>query len=147
VSKKGPQAVIVIDTREQLPYRFKEKPVIFASLKAGDYSLKGFEDEIAIERKQLNDLFSSLGKERERFMKEMERLSSYTVKALIIEGNMKDVVSPVKSYSRLHPSSIVGSLVKLIVMGIPVIFAGGRRMGEELTQRILTKFLEVRRNG
>ncbi|MBI2471487.1 MAG: hypothetical protein HYV59_09635 [Planctomycetes bacterium] len=40
------------------------------------YSLKGFECQIAIKRKNLQDLLSSLGVDRKRFMDEVQRLKT-----------------------------------------------------------------------
>jgi len=42
---------IITDTREQAPYTFNRYPVevISGTLTAGDYSLPGFTDEVAIE--------------------------------------------------------------------------------------------------
>ena len=46
---------IIIDTREQNPYTFEKYNVTIerAVLPVGDYSLPGFEDHVAIERKHL----------------------------------------------------------------------------------------------
>lgn len=59
---------IVIDTREQTPYGFAKYDAepIRAALPTGDYSLPGFEDRVAIERKSLDDLVGCLkGDKRE----------------------------------------------------------------------------------
>lgn len=49
---------ILIDTREQQPFSFTRYEVATepATLPVGDYSLPGFEDWAAIERKSLEDL-------------------------------------------------------------------------------------------
>jgi DNA excision repair protein ERCC-4 len=53
---------LIIDTREQLPYAFQgyEVEIENENLSVGDYSLPGFEDRAAIERKTLNDLIDAL---------------------------------------------------------------------------------------
>jgi len=51
--------IIVVDTREQRAYTFPESRVggvVQAALPAGDYSVQGFETQIAIERKSLSDV-------------------------------------------------------------------------------------------
>ena len=61
---------ILIDTREQAPFTFQgyEVDPEPATLPCGDYSLPGFEDRAAVERKKLNDLVGCLvGKDRDRF--------------------------------------------------------------------------------
>ena len=67
------EPVIVVDTREQKPYRFTRCQV--KTLPTGDYSLVGLEDCIAIERKSAADLAGSLGAGRTRFRRELERLA------------------------------------------------------------------------
>lgn len=62
---------ILIDTREQYPYQFTDKPhfagiqLEAAALQSGDYSLAGLTDRIAIERKELADIVQCLGKDRD----------------------------------------------------------------------------------
>jgi ERCC4-type nuclease len=71
---------ILIDTREQEPYTFTgyEAATETATLPRGDYSLPGFQDRAAIERKSLNDLIGCLmGKDRERFERELARGRHY----------------------------------------------------------------------
>jgi len=59
---------ILIDTREQQPYDF-DTPFEMGTIPIGDYSIRGLENHIAIERKELNDLISCLTTGRERFEK------------------------------------------------------------------------------
>ena len=53
---------ILIDTREQAPFTFQGYDVDPepATLPVGDYSLVGFEDRAAVERKSLDDLVGCL---------------------------------------------------------------------------------------
>ena len=55
---------MVIDTREKRPYSFPRSVV--RGLPAGDYSIDGFEDRVAVERKTHADMYGSLGARRER---------------------------------------------------------------------------------
>ncbi|RPH47035.1 MAG: hypothetical protein EHM91_06585, partial [Planctomycetota bacterium] len=67
---------IVVDTREQRPYRFDPQFVVVTrrALPAGDYSIAGHETAVAIERKSLGDFVTSVIHERERFERELARL-------------------------------------------------------------------------
>ena len=82
---------IVIDTREQLPYRFDNLgvivPTLTAALHSGDYSILGFEDRIAIERKSLTDLYGSCTRGRDRFEREIQRLEELEEEALCLDLN------------------------------------------------------------
>lgn len=75
-TKLIPLPTFIVDTREQLPYTFDGFKNLIAdtknpALKTGDYSVTGFEDCIALERKTLADIVGSLMNGRERFLKEM----------------------------------------------------------------------------
>lgn len=117
---------IIVDTREQTPWAFSE-PTIRATLKTGDYSAQGLEDVVAIERKSLPDLVSSLTWGRQRFMREVERLKTFERRAIIVEGTFDDLTS--KDYrGNATPQSLVASVLAIAVdHGVPVIFAGNPR--------------------
>lgn len=80
---------IIIDSREQTPFIFKGYDVTqeTAALPVGDYSLPGFEDRAAIERKALEDLISCLmGSNRERFERELARGRPLDLFVVVVEG-------------------------------------------------------------
>lgn len=61
---------IIVDDREKRPYRFENivrgnQKICFRTerkrLQTGDYTLKHYENKIAVERKSLSDLYSTLG--------------------------------------------------------------------------------------
>lgn len=134
--------VIVIDTRERWPYPFKGHLTIRNTLPYGDYSIQGFENQITIERKTLNDLLVCFGKERNRFMAEMEGLARYKTKALIVESTYNSVLHH-RQFSKLHRNSAKGSVAKLIAdYCIPVLFVGSRAFGEELILSIFKQAME-----
>jgi ERCC4-type nuclease len=97
---------IIVDSREQSPYSFKGfkcdaakkgRPLLVctevAGLKSGDYSLKGFEDRIAVERKSLQDFYGTLGQGRERFERELVRLSVMDFAAVVVEADWPTILS------------------------------------------------------
>lgn len=99
---------VVIDTREQLPWQFDglytdmsarggRRPLVVekavATLRQGDYSIRGFENQVAIERKSLPDLFGTLGRGRDRFARELERLAALDRAAVVIESGL-DGITP-----------------------------------------------------
>jgi len=130
---------IVIDTREQNPWEFS-LPVIRACLASGDYSLTGFESEISIERKSLGDLVQSLTWERQRFERELARLSEYQRACVIVEGSLSDVHAQ-KYRSQAHPSAVVGSTVALFLdYNVPFFFCSTRLLASDYCERILMKF-------
>jgi len=52
--------IILIDTREKLPFQFgRDLKTVRTKLEVGDYSLKGLEHAVAVERKSLDDFIHS----------------------------------------------------------------------------------------
>jgi hypothetical protein len=65
---------LVVDTREKEPYEFPGiDSVVRKPLNVGDYTHEGYEDVYAVERKTLDDLARSLGRDRTRFKNEILR--------------------------------------------------------------------------
>lgn len=96
---------IVVDTREQAPYHFlgltdeKNRPMVVplvtdVALVTGDYTICGMEERIAIERKSVSDFRGSVTAERDRFQREMERLSQMQFAAVVIEGGWDELMQP-----------------------------------------------------
>ena len=81
------EKTILIDTREQQPFNFGQIPVFVKTLKTGDYSILGFENEISIERKSIPDLVQTLTRGHQRFKKEIQRSMQMNYFAILIEGS------------------------------------------------------------
>lgn len=56
------------------------------TLDTGDNSLAGPEDKAAIERRSLSDFVACLGRERERFVRELPGAAALDVFVVVIEG-------------------------------------------------------------
>lgn len=83
--------LIVVDSREQCPFPFTheryEAKTKQGALTVGDYSLAGLEDKVAVERKSLPDLVACLGRERERFERELMRGAALDAFAVVVEAD------------------------------------------------------------
>jgi DNA excision repair protein ERCC-4 len=142
-----PGFVIIIDTKEQErgnPY-FKNLPCAMRqNLKTGDYSIKGFEDKITIERKRPDDLLGCMGKERGRFTRELERMAPMFFKAIVIEGSERDLFTSI--YSDMKPQSIRVTLISYEVKyGVHIYYARNREFAERwVYDRLYYFFIRVR---
>jgi ERCC4-type nuclease len=137
---------LIVDTREQ-DTLFDDIPwVINQSLKTGDYSVKGFEKYITIERKNLSDLYGSLGIDRVRFMKVVERMKGYPWKGLVIEGTEDQVLAP-QEYSDMSPNSVYHSLCSMELGQIHLYFAKNRDRARWWVLSRLTRFYRHMREG
>lgn len=161
---------VVIDTREQAPFRFqtfisdsKHKvrisrnpdvyklrplyiPTEVSTLKTGDYSIQGFESEICVERKSLSDLYGTLGGGRDRFIRELERMSQMTVAAVVIEANCDYALQNPPRNSKLAPKSVFRS-INAWEQDFPHIhfhWMGGKGLAEHKCFRILERFWNKR---
>lgn len=82
------EIVILIDTREKNPLDFSMHGIEqeMCVLKTGDYTVKGMEDKIVIERKASTaELQSCIGKHRKRFNKELARMKDIPYKYIVCE--------------------------------------------------------------
>jgi len=141
VELKPAQLTVVIDTREQLPWSFPMSTTT-GTLEAGDYSISGCENLIAVERKSLDDLVGCCGRERERFQRELNRLRGYQSKAVIVEAGWRDLEAG-EWRSQVSSKSVVASVLSWMTDGIPFILAGDRKQAEVYAARFL--FLAARK--
>ena len=138
---------IVIDSREQLPFAFSGKffedvTTEAGSLTTGDYSLAGLTDLVAVERKSLDDLAQCLGRERDRFERELVRARGLDAFAVVIEGSFEDLAHG-KYRSKLNPHSACQSVLSFSArLGITFIFAGSRAGAEYAAAGFLRQYLK-----
>ncbi len=133
--------VIIIDTREQEPYEFDPETVDVKrqALTAGDYSLEGFEDLVTIERKSLPDYVQSVIKQRDRFMKEVNKLSEIPHSCIVVEGDLSDIMGR-RYRSGAHPNSVLGATLSLLIdYNIPVCFCSDRQLAKTFTEMFLKR--------
>jgi DNA excision repair protein ERCC-4 len=126
----------IIDSREQLPFDLSPLKSKIDTLDAGDYSVRGLENQIAVERKSLADLVGCCGVERERFERELQRLLSYATRAVVVEASWADLERG-EWRSKLTPQSATGSVLSWIGSGVPFLFASSREAAQRATSRLL----------
>lgn len=136
---------VIVDTREQLPLEFKGVATIRRGLKTGDYSIEGYETRVAIERKSLSDLLGSITTNRERFNACMERLVLFESKAILVEATPSELERG-HWIPKVSPNSVIGTLFKWKMRGIPVIYAANHEKASHYALWFLRLFYE-RRNG
>ena len=125
----------VIDTREQLPLDLAPLATATATLDTGDYSLRGLEGLVRVERKSLPDLVSCVGPERERFSRELVRLRGFPHRLLVVEATWENIED--HGYrSKTTPASVIGSLLAWMSDGIPVAMAGDHGRAGRFVSRI-----------
>jgi DNA excision repair protein ERCC-4 len=149
--------VVVIDTREQSPYSFAGLKADASdgggeliittrrgTLRSGDYSVRGHERRVAVERKSLADLYGTLGSGRDRFERELQRLAGYHYAAVVVEAEWSEILTAPPPRSKLNPKTIFRSVLAW-QQRYPAVhwwMVAGRAMGEVTTFRILERFVK-----
>ena len=135
---KQEPVTIICDTREQAPYAFEHMEI--GTLHIGDYSVKGFENEVAIERKTKSDAYGTIGQGRDRFIRELERMAKMRYAAIVVETSLPDFLIP-PDHSSLNPKSAIGSLLSWSVKyNLPIFFCGDRNHAQAVTLKLLQFF-------
>lgn len=133
---------IVIDTREQTPLVFPAEEAVteLGTLKFGDYSLAGMTDWIAIERKSLPDLVGCVGRERDRFEKEVIALRGFMYKAVVVEADLPKIEAG-KWRGDILPQHVLGTIASWrIKYKIDFIYANSPELASREVLRLLRKF-------
>lgn len=134
--KASVRPTILIDAREQTPWAFT-LPTEAATLDAGDYSIKRLDRVVAVERKTLPDLLACVGRERDRFKRELQRLRAYRFRAVIVEASMEQIEAG-KWRGRMKPASVLGSLAAWQAQyELPIMLAGDERKAAVYAERYL----------
>ncbi len=138
---------VVVDSREQAPYDFAGAScyagttVEQGSLSTGDYAPKGLEHLCAVERKSLPDFVACLGRERDRFVRELERGRGLECFAVVVEGDFASLAH--HDYrGQLDAHSACQSVASFVArLKVPVLFAGSRAGGQYAVWSILRQYL------
>ena len=120
-------------------------PSEWAHLPTGDYTIRGLEKLILIERKSKEDLFGTLGNQerRERFRREHQRLSHVDFGAVVIEADMAEILTEPPERSELNPKTVFRTFCAWTQRyGVHWIFASDRQLAEIVTFRLLQKYWE-----
>ena len=148
---------ICIDTREQDPlfketndyveykkYRFNIKK---KALRTGDYSIEGLENIIVIERKRKDEIFGNLGADRERLIREMERMQTIRFPIMVLETSLADIMKG-SDVSLVHPNNVVSTLISFMFKyRTQILFADNKEAAKMMTFYLLAKFYTYLREG
>jgi len=133
---------VVADTREQAPWFMLDADrypaVETGTLRTGDYSVRGMEGQLCIERKSLADLYSTATWGRERFERELARMAGMRWACIVVEADWPGLWRKEGIRSNATPQSIVGSLLAWQVRyGVHVQCPGPRKIAEAWAWRAL----------
>ena len=133
---KPENVVALIDSREQLQLDLSPLRTEQATLPTGDYSLKGLEHVVAIERKSLDDLLGVTGRDISRFDREVQRLLAYPVRVLLVEATWAQIELG-QWWGKITPEQVIGSLLGWTAAGLSVHLCGDHQRAGKHAARLL----------
>ena len=139
---RAPRGVVLVDTREQMPFDFSRFAAWFSgvekrALGLGDYSVAGLEGACVVERKDLADLNHSFTVDRCVFVDRLRRMSSYRHRLLVVTAALSQIKSPYL-HSRTNPNRIVQSLIAVLAgLNVPFVTTETHELGEEIVASFL----------
>ena len=127
-----------------MPFSFQgyEVETEVVGLPVGDYSLPGFTDRVAVERKELGDLIACLmDGNRDRFERELAKARHYDLFAVVVEAPLS-AVSQGRFKSEMKAHAALQSIITFQVRyRVPFVWAGNRAGAEYCTFWFLSKYL------
>jgi ERCC4-type nuclease len=151
--------VILIDTREKTPFLFQglrtdahdgARPLavrtVTRGLPTGDYSVEGYDGQVAVERKSLADFYGTIGQGRERFLRELDRLNAMEYALVVVEANWQEILTEQPRFTKLPPKVVFRSVLAWQQQFPRVHWwaVGARRLAEVVTLRALERFWKTR---
>ena len=133
---KPENVVAICDTREQTPLDLSPLRTEQASLPTGDYTVRGLEHVVCIERKSLDDLLGVVGRDRPRFEREVQRLLSYPCRVLLVEATWAQIEMG-QWRGKITPEQVIGSLLGWQAMGLSIHMAGDHERAGRHAARLL----------
>lgn len=148
--------LIIRDTREKDGWDFPESNscagMIIKKLDTGDYSLKGYEDMICIERKKSSgEIANNIS--QMRFKKELERMRNFKYRFIVCEFPFKDLKQfplnsgiPERALSSLRISNnyLMRFISEIqILYGINVVFADNKETAVHAVYNIFKRITEI----
>lgn len=142
---------IIIDTREQIPWEFGFHNTAKKKLDTGDYTIEGFENILAIERKKsVSEIATNLSESR--FSDVLDRLSKIKHSYMVFEFSLEEVYSfpvgsdiPKKLWDKLRISGnyIIKRLIEIqLKYNIQVVFCGDSDNAEKFSVSLMKRIYE-----
>ncbi len=140
---------LIRDTREQTGL-FTKPPkgliIVRDTLHIGDYSIRGFETFISVERKNIDDLWTSVTVDADAFKEKMIKLAQYERKYLLVDGLESEYLSN-RPERKIHPNQIRQALASIEgYIGVPVHQSESIESSERWMIDVFIRFYKFKRN-
>jgi hypothetical protein len=132
-----PAIDLLVDTNEKLPYDFhglvRIAGTIRQTLPAGDYAIAEAPDLWCVERKRVEELYTTVSNpsDRLRFLQDLEGLLAFPHRCLVVEGTIQQSIAGGR-LGQYHKNALIDFLDALKARyGVQVIQADTREEAEE----------------
>jgi dsDNA-binding SOS-regulon protein len=151
------QYEVIRDTRERQGWYFPKKDrcagMIDKGLKTGDYTLRGYEDIVCIERKASpEELALNLGKHKDRFVRELERMKDIEHRYIVCEFSLDELLNfpensrmpeEKKKGLRITGRYMIRCLIEFgIKYNVHVLYCGTKVNAFKVTESIFKRMVE-----
>lgn len=146
----------LIDTREQVPfpiwdmldwegYEIGKERVKRGTIKTGDYSIVGLEDQIAVERKSFDDFFGSITFGRDRLLAEIDRAEKLRFFGFVIEAPLERIIQGHPRHHRFPGSTAVRTILSWQVRypWVHWFYCANRDQAGLITVRLLERYAMI----
>ena len=141
--------VLIRDTREQTGLFIKPPKgliIVRDTLGIGDYSIRGFETIIAVERKNIDDLWTSVTVNADEFKDKMIKLAQFERKYLLIDGLESEYLSN-RPDRKIHPNQVRQALASIEgYIGVPIHQSESIESSERWMIDVFIRFYKLKRN-
>lgn len=142
---------IIVDTREQIPWEFGYHDTAKRKLDTGDYSIQGYENILAIERKRsVSELSTNLSEKR--FKDVLTRLSKIKHPYMVFEFSLDEVYQfpvgsdiPKRLWDKLKITGnyIIKRLIEIqLEYGIQIVFCDDPDNAEKFVVSLMKRIYE-----
>lgn len=134
---------IVIDSREKEGYSFS-CPTVRKKLDAGDYSVDGHEQQVAVERKSLQDFVHTVIHDFDRFAIELAKLAALRCACVVVEADLDDVMRGLAGdkLRSVAPRAVLGAALHIAIRHhVPIYWCGSRQTACAFTDGFLRTFV------
>ena len=147
---RGISGTIIVDTREQTPFKLKTTTVS-KKLEFGDYAIEGRETILSVERKSLQDLISSFVTQIERVEKEIIRAKDAGAYLIVLcEESLNtamnyNFIPYLNRYTKIPPEVLFYNIRDLIQKydNLQFVFVDGRVAASVMLERILSSDIKA----
>jgi hypothetical protein len=148
--KDRPVQTYVTDSREQKVYTFSDVirkdelsygGELRYALDCGDYGIELNATLLPcrVERKQIADFFNCCGHERDRFLRELEKLARYK-SYLLIEATPEQVRAGIERSQVSGEAAFASALCFSVRYNVSTIFTSNWKTGNSITHRLLDEY-------